>query len=88
MSFQLTSTTENRPWETFLSLEANLFGLCDLESSWEDLSAVKAEKDPTLPRITMHSRGSLKKDFLIRIGIRYNIFKSAIETKALLVLRD
>lgn len=68
------STMEKRPWETFHSLEANLFGLCNIESNWEDLSAINVGKGPTLPRITMHSRGLLKKDFLVHIGIRYNIF--------------
>lgn len=73
MSFQLMSTREKRPWETFHSLEANWFVLCYVES-WEDLSSIKAGKGPTLPRITVRSRGWLKKDFLIHIGVRYNIF--------------
>lgn len=61
MSFHLMSTMEKRPWETFHSLETNLFGLCNVQSSWEDLSTIKPGKGPTLPRITMHSRISLRK---------------------------
>lgn len=63
MSFQLMNPMEKRPWETLHSLEANLFGLCYVESSWEDLRAIKAGKGPTLPRLALPctAEGRLKK---------------------------
>lgn len=88
MTFQSMSTMGKRPWKTFHFLEANLFVLRYIKNSWEGLSPSKAGDGPTSPPITMHNGGSFQRDFLLRIGIRYNIFSSAIKAKAQLVLSD